>query len=48
MATVFVARGNAGHTSDVLEARLDVDIVDGLARMRIHGAMPVKNPMQFR
>ncbi len=35
-ATVFVVRGEAGHTDDVLEARLDVDIVDGAARVLIH------------
>lgn len=44
MATDFVARGNAGHTSDVLEARLDVDIVDGMARMRIHAGDASQKP----
>lgn len=44
MATVFVARGNAGHTSDVLEARLDVDIADGMARMRIHAGDTSQEP----
>jgi hypothetical protein len=44
MATVFVARGNSGHTSYVLAARLDVDIVDGMARMRIHAGDASQEP----
>ncbi|MGF6465127.1 hypothetical protein [Paraburkholderia youngii] len=34
-ATVFVVRDDTGHT-DVLEARLEVNVVDGVARVRVH------------
>ncbi|MBB5417064.1 hypothetical protein [Paraburkholderia atlantica] len=35
-ATVLIFRSEAGKPDDVLEARLDVDIVDDMAHMRIH------------
>ncbi|MFT4063332.1 hypothetical protein [Paraburkholderia sp.] len=44
VVTVFVVRGDAGRTDDVLEARLDVDIVDGIARMRIHAGDASQEP----
>jgi hypothetical protein len=35
-ATVFVVRNDTGHADGVLEARLDVNVVDDVARVLIH------------